>query len=269
LGLIARLFLEPGEAVVTSHGAYPTFQYHVVAYGGRLITVPYGPDYRNDLAALVETAKDVNAKMLYLANPDNPTGTVHSFADIQDAMFDLPEDCLLLLDEAYIEFASDCALSLDAEIDPRIIRFRTFSKVHGMAGARVGYVLANDAVVAALDKVRNHFGLNRVSQAGALASLGDASFLQHVVAETAHGRDEYAALATKYGLKPIPSSTNFVLIDVGDSDRAAHLVGQLANHGVFIRMPGVSPLNRCIRVTVGTSEQRAVFADVFSRCVEA
>lgn len=266
LGLIVRVLLEPGDAVVTSQGAYPTFQYHVVAYGGQLVTVPYLSDFRNDLDGLIRKANEVQAKLVYLANPDNPTGTVYSFAEIQAAVQGLPPDCVFLLDEAYIEFAPAEIQSPDAEIDPRIVRFRTFSKVHGMAGARIGYIIADEAVTAALNKVRLHFGIHRISQAGALASLSDAEYLAGVVAETARGRDEYMALAIEHSFKPIASATNFVLMDVGGMERAQKLVADLAEQGVFIRTPGAAPLNRCIRVTVGTPTQRKQFAAALERC---
>ena len=102
----------------------------------------------------------------------------------------------------------------------------------------------------ALDKVRNHFGVNRVAQAGALASLGDDVFVRSVVRQVEEGRREYATLAVELGLKTVPSATNFVALDVGSSERARHLMQMLLQHGVFVRMPGVAPLDRCIRLTV-------------------
>jgi histidinol-phosphate aminotransferase len=146
--------------------------------------------------------------------------------------------------------------------DPRVIRARTFSKAHGMAGARIGYALATAEIIAAFDKIRLHFGVNRVAQAGALASLQDTVHLESVVAAVAEGRDEYAALAQELGFTPLPSATNFVTMDVGGVERARALVTALAERGVFIRMPGAPPLDRCVRVTVGTPEERATFAEV-------
>ncbi len=141
LGVIVRAFTDPGDVIVTSAGAYPTFNYHVLGYGGRLEFVPYRDDCHNDLEALVDRARDTGAKLLYLANPDNTTGTFHGRAAIEEMIAAMPENCLLLLDEAYAEFASADELPpVDAE-DPRVIRLRTFSKAHGMAGLHVGYVL--------------------------------------------------------------------------------------------------------------------------------
>jgi histidinol-phosphate aminotransferase len=268
LGLVVRTYLSPGEVAVTSLGAYPTFNYHVAGYGGRLERVPYRDDC-NDLEALAAAAHRHHARLVYLANPDNPTGSWHA-ADalhlFQDA---LPEDCLLLLDEAYSEFASaDEALPLDTS-DPRIIRLRTFSKAYGMAGARIGYALGTADMMSAFDRICLHFGINRVAQEGALAALADTAYLALVVAEVAHGREEYAALGRKLGLTPLPSHTNFVSFDTGSPARAKALVAELARQDVFIRMPGAPPLDRCIRVTVGTAEERGIFADILRAALPA
>ena len=144
----------------------------------------------------------------------------------------------------------------------QVVRLRTFSKAHGMAGARIGYVLAHREVVGALDKVRNHFGVNRVAQAGALASLADGDFVRAVVRQVAQGQEEYAALAVELGLGVVPSATNFVALDIGSGDRARSLMQALLARDVFVRMPGVAPLDRCIRLTVGPAAERAAFAEV-------
>ena len=261
LGLLVRLFAEPGDAVVTSLGAYPTFNYHVEGHGAVLHKVPYRAD-REDLPALLDKAREVRPKLIYVANPDNPMGTYQRADELRDFIAVLPPDCVLLLDEAYIDFAPEDAL-LPLEVErAQVVRLRTFSKVHGMAGARVGYALAHRDVVAALDKVRNHFGVNRIAQAGALASLGDDEFVRSVVRQVEEGRREYEALAAELGLKTVPSATNFVALDVGSGERARCLMQVLLQHGVFVRMPGVAPLDRCIRVTVGPSAERQAFAKV-------
>jgi histidinol-phosphate aminotransferase len=261
LGLVVRAFLDHGEAAVTSLGAYPTFNYHVAGFGGQLERVPYAHD-RNDLDALADAAHTSHARLVYLANPDNPSGSWYSARDVLAFVERLPADCLLLLDEAYAEFAPADALLPDDEPDPRVIRMRTFSKAYGMAGARIGYAIATPETIAAFDKIRLHFGVNLVAQAGALASLGDTEFLSSVIEAVAAGRDEYAALAKEQGLTTLPSATNFVTIDVAGPERARALVAALAERGVFIRMPGAPPLDRCVRVTVGTPPERALFAEI-------
>jgi histidinol-phosphate aminotransferase len=261
LELIVRTYLEPGQTAVTSLGGYPTFAYHIAGYGGKLERVPYHDD-RNDLAGLTEAANRSQACVVYLANPDNPSGSWVTAEEIGSLVEALPEDCLLLLDEAYSDFALENELPPVDVSDPRVIRARTFSKAHGMAGARIGYALATAEIIAAFDKIRLHFGVNRVAQAGALASLQDTAHLESVVEAVAEGRDEYAALARDLGFTPLPSATNFVTMDVGGVERARTLVVALAERGVFIRMPGAPPLDRCVRVTVGTPDERAAFADI-------
>jgi histidinol-phosphate aminotransferase len=266
LGLVVRACVEPGDIVVTSLGAYPTFNYHVDGYGGKLHFVPYQNDH-NDLQALSEAVARTGARLVFLANPDNPTGTWHSAQDIQAFVDGLPDGCLFILDEAYSEFAPpEAILPIDLD-DVRLIRMRTFSKAHGMAGARVGYAIAAAEVVTAFDKIRLHFGVNRVAQAGALASLQDPVFVQAVVKAVIEGRQEYEALAREVGLTTLPSATNFVSFDAGEAGRAQAILDALIQHGVFVRKSGVPPLDRCIRVTVGTAAERRAFAEVLREVV--
>ncbi|AUQ65955.1 pyridoxal phosphate-dependent aminotransferase [Phaeobacter inhibens] len=260
LGYLVRLLIGEGDAVVTSLGAYPTFNYHVAGFGGVLHTVPYQSDHE-DPAALFAKAAEVDAKLVYLANPDNPMGSWHSGANLLAAMDALPEGCLLLLDEAYIDCAPDgTALPIDVN-DPRVIRTRTFSKAYGMAGARVGYVLAEAGLVSAFNKVRNHFGMNRTAQIGALAALQDQAWLAQVLGRIATARNRIAQIARDNGLTPLPSATNFVAIDCGaDGAFAKSVLEGLVDQGVFVRMPFAAPQNRCIRVSCGPEDQLDAFA---------
>jgi histidinol-phosphate aminotransferase len=269
LGVIVRAFVDPGEAVVTSAGAYPTFNYHVIGYGGRLVFVPYTPDSRNDLDALVETARREDAKLLYLANPDNPTGSFLPGDTVDQALARLPDGCLLVLDEAYAEFAPPDRLPSVAPDDPRVIRLRTFSKAHGMAGLRIGYGIAAPEIVAAFDKIRLHFGVGRLSQVAALASLDDPDFAAGVVREVAKGRRDYEALGRALQLGTLPSLTNFVAFDLESAGASDRMVVLLDERDVFVRKPGVAPLDRFVRVTVGTAEERAGFAEAFGDAVKA
>ena len=251
LGYLVRLTVGPGDAVVTSAGAYPTFNYHVSGFGGVLHTVPYRDD-AEDPQALFARAAEVGAKLVYLANPDNPMGSWHRGADIVAALRSLPDGTLLVLDEAYVECAPDGTAAAVAADDPRVIRMRTFSKAYGLAGARVGYALGAPALIGAFNKVRNHFGMARISQAGALAALADDDWLARVRGDIASARDRIAAIAGDNGLTALPSATNFVAIDCGrDGDFARTVVGELGARGVFVRMPFAAPQNRCIRVSCG------------------
>ncbi|AUQ63256.1 pyridoxal phosphate-dependent aminotransferase [Phaeobacter inhibens] len=268
LGYLVRLLIGEGDAVVTSLGAYPTFNYHVAGFGGVLHTVPYQNDHE-DPAALFAKAAEVDAKLVYLANPDNPMGSWHSGAALLAAMGALPEGCLLLLDEAYIDCAPDgTALPIDIN-DPRVIRTRTFSKAYGMAGARVGYVLAEAGLISAFNKVRNHFGMNRTAQIGALAALQDQAWLAEVLGRIAAARDRIAQIARDNGRTPLPSATNFVAIDCGaDGAFAKSVLEGLVDQGVFVRMPFAAPQNRCIRVSCGPEDQLDSFARALPLALE-
>ncbi|MCV6585233.1 MAG: pyridoxal phosphate-dependent aminotransferase [Marinibacterium sp.] len=249
LGYLVRLLIGPGDAVVTSDGAYPTFNYHVAGFGGVLHTVPYCGDHE-DPVALFAKAAEVGARLVYLANPDNPMGSWHDGAAIRAALDALPPDTLLVLDEAYIECAPQGTQTDLPADDPRLIRFRTFSKAYGMAGARVGYGIAAPELIAAFNKVRNHFGMNRAAQAGALAALQDQDWLAHVQACIATARDCIAAIARDNGLTPLPSATNFVTLDCGaDGAFAKAVLDGLVARGIFVRMPFAAPQNRCIRIS--------------------
>ena len=259
LGYLVRMLIAPGDAVVTSMGAYPTFNFHVSGFGGTLHTVPYNGDHE-DPAALFAKAKEVDAKLVYLSNPDNPMGTWHDGTALEKALDDLPDGALFILDEAYIEFAPENAQAKIDINDPRVIRFRTFSKAYGMAGARVGYGLGHPDLITAFNKIRNHFGMNRSAQHGALEALQDQDWLQGTVAKVAQARERIEGIAADNGLTTLPSATNFVAMDCGqDGAFAGRVLSNLVAAGIFVRMPFVAPQNRCIRVGCGTDADLDAF----------
>ncbi len=269
LGLLVRLLVGCGDAVVTSDGAYPTFNFHVAGFGGVLHKVPYAGDHE-DPRALVARARAVGAKLIYLANPDNPMGSWHPAPVIEAMIAALPEGTLLILDEAYVDLAPPGTAPAIAADDPRVIRMRTFSKGYGMAGLRVGYGLAAPALIAAFDRVRNHFGVGRIAQAGALAALADQAWLDLVRAEVALARTTLAQVAQANGLTPLPSASNFVTIDCGgDGAFARRVLHELLARDIFVRMPGVPPQDRCIRVSTGTPADLAAFAAALPGALDA
>ncbi|MEZ5831384.1 MAG: pyridoxal phosphate-dependent aminotransferase [Dongiaceae bacterium] len=258
-GYAVRLFVEPGVTVATSLGAYPTFNFHVAGYGGRLVTTPYVND-REDPDSLLALARKEQAHLLFLANPDNPMGSWWDGATTQAMIARLPDNCLLCLDEAYCEFAPAGTTAPIDVANPQVIRFRTFSKAYGLAGARIGYVIGEAGVIKSFDKIRNHFGVNRIAQAGALAALEDEAHLQWVLDQVAAARDRIASIARANGLSPLPSATNFVTIDCGrDGAYARRVLAALIERDVFVRMPGVAPQDRCIRVSAGAKADLDVF----------
>ena len=269
LGYLVRLMIGPGDKVVTSLGAYPTFTFHVAGFGGEIIRVPYKADHE-DPEALIAAAWAHRPKLLYLSNPDNPMGSHHPAAAITAMINALPPETLMILDEAYIDLAPLGTAPQIAADDPRVIRFRTFSKGYGMAGLRVGYAICAAPLAVAFDKIRNHFGMGRIAQAGALAALADQTWLAQVQARVASGRARLAAIARANGASPLPSATNFVTMDLGrDGDFARATLQALTGLGVFVRMPGVAPLDRCLRVSVGNDAALDVFEDVLPKALKA
>jgi histidinol-phosphate aminotransferase len=261
LGYLVRLLVAPGDPVVTSNGAYPTFNYHVAGYGGALHKVPYAGD-REDPEALIETARETNAKLVYFANPDNPMGSWHDAATVQAMIDALPEGAVLALDEAYSDTAPAEAIPAIATDHPRVIRLRTFSKAYGLAGLRVGYGIAAADFAAAFNRIRNHFGVGRLAQAGARAALADQAHLKATVERIAAARERIGEIARANGLTPLPSATNFVTIDCGADGFFARTVLQgLVARGVFVRMPFTAPQDRCIRVSCGTAADIDAFAE--------
>ena len=258
-GVTARLFVEPGDRVATSAGAYPTFNYQVAGAGGQIVTTPYVDDHE-DPASLLALARRENAKMIYLANPDNPMGTWWRGSEIDAMIKDLPEGVVLCLDEAYGEFAPAGTMPDLDVLNPQVLRFRTFSKAYGMAGCRIGYIIGEAQIIKAFDKIRNHFGVNRIAQAGALAALADDDWLEAVVMRVHSARDRICRIAHDNGLETIASAANFVAIDCGhDGAFAKAVMDGLLARGIFVRMPGVAPLNRCIRVSAGREDDLDLF----------
>lgn len=268
LGLVVRLFVEAGQPVVTSLGAYPTFNYHVAGFGGRLVTVPYRDD-REDIEALVEAVHREKAPLVFLANPDNPMGSWWPADEIVRFIEALPETTMVILDEAYIETAPpDVAPPLDLG-RPNLLRMRTFSKAYGLAGLRCAYAIGEARTIAAFDKVRNHFGVNRMAQAAALAALGDQDYLIRVVGAISASRDAIAAIARANGLAPLPSAANFVAIDCGGGPRALSVMNGLLARGVFVRKPMVPVLDRTIRVSAAPEPEIAVLAEELPAAIAA
>jgi histidinol-phosphate aminotransferase len=258
MGLAVRAFVAPGSVALATRGTYPTFSYHVTGFGGTLETVSYRDDGMVDVDALIARAKQLRPTIVYIANPDNPSGTLLPADEIVRLFEALPQQSLLFLDEAYADFVDE-RYNVPPLLHSRLLRVRTFSKAYGMAGARIGYMISTPRNVVTFQKIRLHYGVNRNAQIGALASLGDETFRERVVTQVAQGRDQYYALAAALGTHALRSQTNFVCIDFETSERATAVMNALLSHGVFVRKPGAPPLDRYVRISVGTPDERTEF----------
>lgn len=267
LGLTVRQYVSEGTPVVTSLGAYPTFNFHVAGFGGRLVTVPYRND-REDPDALLDMVRRENAPLVYFANPDNPMGTWWEAGEVEHFIRALPATTMLVLDEAYCEFAPANTLPPLDVLRPNVLRYRTFSKAYGLAGLRCGYVIGEAAAIRSFDRVRNHFGMTRMAQAACLAALGDQAYLANTIKNVASARDRIAGVATANGLKSLPSAANFVTIDCGrDGEHALGIMNALIEAGIFVRKPMVPGLGRCIRVSCGPEKDMAAFEQALSAVI--
>lgn len=261
LNLVVRMYVAPGDAVVTSLGAYPTFNFHVAGFGGRLVAVPFDND-RENLDGLLAAVKYENAPLVYLSNPDNPMGTWWEAAEITRFVEALSETTMLILDEAYGETGPASAQPALDVSRPNLITMRTFSKAYGLAGMRCGYAIGEAEVIGNVEKVRNHYGVSRMAQIAGLAALNDQAYLKEVVTKVATGRERISGIARANGLSPIASATNFVTIDCGgDGAFALKVMQGLLSRDVFVRKPMATGLDRCIRVSVGLDHELAIFEE--------
>lgn len=269
LGLAVKIGADPGTPVITSDGAYPTFNFHVATQGARLVKVPFRKDHE-DLEALLATAKRERARVLYVSNPNNPMGTWWSASELERLIEGLPDSLLLLLDEAYCDTApADSVPRIDVS-NPQVLRLRTFSKAYGLAGARIGYAVGEAGLIANFDKVRNHYGINRTGQIGALAAIEDQDYLSAAVQKIGRARERIATLARNNGLQPIPSATNFVAIDCGhDGHYAKRILDGLIAGDVFARKPAAPGLDRCIRISCGLDQELEILAQVLPLALTA
>ena len=262
---IAQVFAGPDAAVVASRHGFAVYAIAAQAAGAPLRVADCHPDDHrmprgHDLDAIA-AAIDAGTRLVYLANPNNPTGTWYGAEAFAAFMARVPEDVLVVVDEAYAEFvdAPEWASALGLIADhPNLLVTRTFSKAYALAGLRIGYAVANAGLIAVLERVRESFNVNSAGLAAAEAALGDGDHLQWVVARNAEQRAALADALRARGLKVFPSQTNFLLVqfaEPGDDARVAALDAALIDAGVVLRPMGGYGLGHCLRITVGTADE--------------
>ena len=256
IDLLARAFLGPEDNAVISEGAFARFAQVVRARNGRPRLVPMR-DRTHDLAAM-RAAVDERTRLVYVANPNNPTGTWNRRREVEALLADLPPEVLLVLDEAYFEYADDPdypdGVGFVREGRPVAV-LRTFSKVHGLAGLRVGYAIAAPEVVEAVDIVREPFNSNLPGQAAALAALEDRAHVRRTVELTRSERERMARALRERGLDVLPSLANFLFVDLARD--AASVYRGLVARGVIVRPLLAYGFETALRVSIGTPEENA------------
>ncbi|MCM8765561.1 MAG: histidinol-phosphate transaminase [Candidatus Omnitrophica bacterium] len=256
--LVLRALIDPGDKVMIAEPTFLIYEIQANACGARVIKIPLR-NFRYDLKRMKENLTP-EVKVVFIANPDNPTGTYVTEEEVKEFMENIPEKTFVFFDEAYYEFAStlpDYPRSLQFLNKRNIIITRSFSKAYGLAGLRVGYGMGRADLIAYLERIREPFNVNSLAQAGALSALEDASFLKKTLETTQEGKAYLYKEFEKLGLTYLPSATNFVLVDIGrDSER---IFQQLLREGVIVR--GLKPwgLDNFIRVTIGRREENEKF----------
>ena len=258
--MVGHALLAPGAEVVVSQYCFAVYPIVTALFGAQLVVVP-AKNHAHDLDAML-AAITPNTRIVFVANPNNPTGTTAGREELARFVNAVPANVLLALDEAYIEFLDE-PLDLLPEIrsgaKPNLLLMRTFSKIYGLAGLRIGYGIGHPDFIAALEKIRQPFNINSVAQVGALAALDDTKHVEKTRKINSRGLKLYARTFRKLGLEFIPSQANFILVRVGDGQR---VFGELQKLGVIVRPMGGYQLPEWIRISIGTPKEN-------KRCLEA
>ncbi len=268
IDLSARLMIRPGEEGLTAQGTFALFYIAIQATGGTLVALPL-KDYGFDLRALAR-AITPRTRYIVLANPNNPTGRMFTADEFDAFLRRVPEDLLVVLDEAYCDYVSHPNYSRSIELvrsGANLLVLRTFSKVHGLAGLRIGYGIGPAPLLAEMNKVRTPFNTSGVAQAAALAALGDVEHIQRSVESNRAGMAQLSRGLDRLGAKWVPSFGNFIYVEAGP--RAARMATDMEKQGVIVRPLGWMGLPEGLRITVGTAEENEKFLFAFGRTCAA
>ena len=273
LGVIARTLLRPGLNAITSERSFIIYPIAVKAAGGRLITTPMKND-AYDLDAIA-AAIDAETRVIFIANPNNPTGTMIDAPQMDAFLSKVPEHVLVVLDEAYCDFAADFAAARGIEYshsvehvrqERNLVVLRTFSKAHGLAGVRVGYGLGPAVLMQYFQRMRTTFSVSALAEAAALAALDDQEHSRKTIENNRRGADFLMSRLAEMGYRPIPTFANFIFFETGED--AAALSKRIQSEGVIVRPLGPWGMPTAIRVTNGTPEQNELFIAALSRATE-
>jgi len=272
LGIVARTLLSPGLNAITSERSFIIYPIATQAAGGNLVRIPMR-DNCFDLDAIA-AAVEHNTRIVYLSNPNNPTGTIVKAAEIDRFLDKLPEHVVVILDEAYHDFAQHFAQlrHVDYSHAPdyvkqrrKVVVLRTFSKAHGLAGVRVGYGIGDAEFMSYLSRMRTTFSVSSVAQAGALAALEDKDHIEKTLRNNAEEANRLIERVAELGYRVAPTWANFLYCELHDD--AASFAQQLQTQGVIVRPLGAWGAPSAIRITVGTPEQNSIFLKAFKNVI--
>jgi histidinol-phosphate aminotransferase len=257
---VGHALMAPGVDVVVSQYCFAIYPIVAQLFGARTITVP-ARNFGHDLPAMLK-AVTPKTRVMFVANPNNPTGTLASKKDLLRLIREIPDHVLLVMDEAYVEFLEDAVDTLAlvrSGKKPNLLLMRTFSKILGLAGLRLGYGVGAPDLLASLEKIRQPFNINAIAQAGALAALEDERHMRRTRENNTKGLTLYAKAFEKLGLRYLPSSGNFILVHVGQGQKVFE---GMQKQGVIVRPMGGYQLPEWVRISVGTPAEN-------KRCLEA
>lgn len=261
LEIAAHAFVQSGQSVVYSQYSFAVYALATQGVGARAIVVP-AKAYGHDLDAMAASI-DADTRLVFIANPNNPTGTFIPPAEIEAFLQRVPANVVVVLDEAYNEF-----LTPDQQFESaqwvrkyaNLMVSRTFSKAYGLAGLRVGFAIAQPALTGLMNRIRQPFNVNSLAQAAAIAALNDKEFLEQGARNNAAGYQQFVEAFEEMGLEYVPSYGNFVLVRVGDDDQAGARVNlALLKQGVIVRPVGNYGLPQWLRISIGLPQENAVF----------
>ena len=269
LEIAAHAFVEKGQAVVYSQYSFAVYALATQGIGARHIVVP-AKDHGHDLPAML-AAIEADTRLVFIANPNNPTGTFIPAADIEAFLKQVPANVVVVLDEAYNEFlAPEDQYESAAWVKqyPNLLVSRTFSKAYGLAGLRVGFGIAQPALTDLMNRIRQPFNVNSMAQAAAIAALNDTEFLARSAANNAAGYQQFVEAFEKLGLEYVPSYGNFVLVKVGsDAGAGARVNLALLKQGVIVRPVGNYGLPEWLRISIGLPQENAILIAALTKAL--
>ncbi len=267
--MAVKAFVSDGDEVVIAKPTFPIYEIASQLQNAKIRLVPMTREFKYDLGRM-KKAITPNTKIVFIANPDNPTGTYVTKKELDEFLHGLPRDMIVFLDEAYFEFANysfrDYPNGMDYLKRPGVIVARTFSKVYGLAGLRIGYGISSPEIISYMERTREPFNINILAQAGALAALDDKAFLEKTISHVEMEREFLYSAFRKMGLEYVRSATNFIIVNVGKDCKV--LFNDLLKEGVIVRDMKAWGLDSYIRVTVGTKPENRKFITALKKVIK-